>query len=304
MTKFNEAIATYKSFMGEKLDMKKINEGLLTELAQMLGTSIFDADASIVACSDKGETGRVKELFLINELGLENTPKLDEAIQAVCKQMGTSNRKKYRVVFYYLLLQHFGKDATFGKTGVAETKTAKKATAKKEVVVETVAEVKNETTKEAKASTKKVAQAAVEVKETVAPKSEVVAIKTVKSTKRIFTPITFNSFEEQLDYYKSFIYNDIKFQDIQPELLADLIHTAGGATIVETTSIEDREYIKNNFLIGRLGLENNGELDEAINLVNTRLGNLPKYRPVFYYLLTKHTGREWVITEPTEAVLF
>jgi hypothetical protein len=299
MSKFNEAIATYKSFMGEKLEMKNINEGLLTELAQLLGPAIYDADASLVACSDKGETGRVKELFLIKELGLENTPKLDEAIQAVCKQMGTSNRKKFRVVFYYLLLEFFGMKS-YGKAAVAETKTAKKATAKKEVVAETVTTV----VKEVKATTKKVAETAVEVKETVAPKSEAVVTKTIKSTKRIYTPITFTSFEEQLNYYKSFIYNDIKFNDIQPELLADLIHTAGGATIVETTSQEDRNYIKNNFLIGRLGLENNDELDEAINLVNTRLGNLPKYRPVFYYLLTKHTGREWVITEPTEAVLF
>jgi hypothetical protein len=273
--------------------MKKINENVLTEIATLLGPSIYDADASLVACSDKSETGRVKELFLINELGLEDSPKLDEAIKAVCTQMGTSNRKKFRVVFYYLLLQYFGLENKFGKATAAKAE-PKKAPAKKEVV----AVVKSETKKVA---AKAIATETVETVET--PAKAVKVTKTV-ATKRIYTPITFNSFEEQLDYFKSFIFNDVKFQDIQSELLADLIHTAGGATLVETSSTEDRDYIKANFLIGRLGLENNGELDEAINLVNVRLGNLPKYRPVFYYLLTKHVGREWVITEPTEAVLF
>jgi hypothetical protein len=290
--------------MSTKLEMKKINENVLTEIATLLGPAIYDADASLVACSDKAETGRVKELFLIKELGLENSPKLDEAIQAVCKQMGTSNRKKFRVVFYYLLLQYFGLENKFGKAAVAPE--TKKVTAKKETTSEVKAEVKKTTTKEAKAETKKVATKAIatEAVETVEAPAKAVKVTKTVTTKRVYTPITFNSFEEQLDYYKSFIYNDVKFQDIQSELLADLIHTAGGATLVESTSTEDRDYIKNNFLIGRLGLENNGELDEAINLVNVRLGNLPKYRPVFYYLLTKHVGREWVITEPTEAVLF
>jgi hypothetical protein len=46
------------------------------------------------------------------------------------------------------------------------------------------------------------------------------------------------------------------------------------------------------------------DLDGAIDVVNTRMGSTPKYRPVFYYLLTKHLGREWVITEPNTAVMY
>ena len=109
MTKFQEAIGTYTSFMSDKLGMTDINEGTLVALAQMLGDNIFDRDAALVACSDKNELKTVKELFLIKELGLtEDKKAFDEAIKAVCAEMGASNRKKFRVVFYYLLLNKLG----------------------------------------------------------------------------------------------------------------------------------------------------------------------------------------------------
>ena len=112
MSKFDESIASYKTFMVEKLADTNVNESLLIQIAQELGTAIFDSDASIVACSDKGELGRIKQYFLLGRLGLTESPALDEAIKSVCKTMGTSNRKKYRVVFYYLLVKFFNADAT------------------------------------------------------------------------------------------------------------------------------------------------------------------------------------------------
>lgn len=112
MTKFEESILSYKTFLTDKLGDIHVNDALLNQIAEELGTAIFDADASIVACSDKGELGRVKEYFLLGRLGLSNTPALDEAIKSVCQQMGTSNRKKFRVVFYYLLVKYFNAGAT------------------------------------------------------------------------------------------------------------------------------------------------------------------------------------------------
>lgn len=111
MSKFEEAIESYKAFMTDKLGMTDINVDLLVSLAQSLGTAIYDADASLVACSDKSELGRVRQNFLLGRLFLDESPELDTAIKAVCTKMGTSNRKKLRVVFYYLLIQYFGKES-------------------------------------------------------------------------------------------------------------------------------------------------------------------------------------------------
>jgi hypothetical protein len=112
MTKFDQSILTYKTFMADKLGDTNVHDALLIQIAEELGTAIFDADASLVACSDKAELSRVKQYFLLGRLGLSDTPALDEAIKSVCTTMGTSNRKKFRVVFYYLLVKYFNADAT------------------------------------------------------------------------------------------------------------------------------------------------------------------------------------------------
>ena len=112
MSKFDESILSYKTFMSDKLGDTDVNEALLIQIAKELGVAIYDADAAIVACSDKGELSRVKQYFLLGRLGLSDTHALDEAIKSVCKTMGTSNRKKFRVVFYYLLVKHFNAEST------------------------------------------------------------------------------------------------------------------------------------------------------------------------------------------------
>jgi hypothetical protein len=43
----------------------------------------------------------------MKKMGLADSPKLDDAIMAVCEKMGKSNRNKYRAIFYYLLVEHF-----------------------------------------------------------------------------------------------------------------------------------------------------------------------------------------------------
>jgi Protein of unknown function (DUF2853) len=381
MTKFQEAIATYKSFMAEKLEMNNVNENVLVSLAQMLGNNIFDADAALVACSDKAELNGVKELFLINELGLTEKPELETAIKAVCKQMGTANRKKHRVVFYYLLLQYFGYENTYtvGVKVTATENTKKTTAAKATKVTKTDAVVTPKVTKaeatkvtktdavvtpkvtkaeatkvtktdavvtpkvtkaEATKVTKTDAVVASKVTKTEATKvtkseatvttpkvtkteatkvtkREAIAEPTfVKSTTTTTTTVTtakkaeakvaaapsFNSFDESYDFYTSYLYSEIGFFDVHPELLSNLINTAGENSVVNTKT--ETAAIKNNFLIGRLGCEDSVELDSAINTVNERMGSTPKYRAIFYYLLTVHLGKEWVITQPAVANLY
>jgi hypothetical protein len=54
--------------------------------------------------------------------------------------------------------------------------------------------------------------------------------------------------------------------------------------------------VKKNFLIKKLGLPDGPALKEGIDVVLEQYGrsNRNKYRAVFYYLLTKHFGRESV----------
>ncbi len=113
MSQFDEALERYKSEMEGKLGMTDINADLLKEITKSLGPSIYLEDASRVSCSDKEELDRVKNNFLIKKLGMEEGPKLDEAIKEVCEEMGSSNRNKFRAIFYYILVKKFGVESQF-----------------------------------------------------------------------------------------------------------------------------------------------------------------------------------------------
>lgn len=108
MSKFAEAIETYKEQVAE-LGLG-ISEELLTAVAKGLGPSIYNADSSKVSSSDPEELARVKNNFLIGKLGLADSPALDAAIDEVVEKLGSSNRNKYRVVVYALLVIKFGKE--------------------------------------------------------------------------------------------------------------------------------------------------------------------------------------------------
>lgn len=66
------------------------------------------------------------------------------------------------------------------------------------------------------------------------------------------------------------------------------------ASTVAATQPSELETIKNNFLIKKLGLKDGPALMEGINAAIAKYGHSErnKYRAVFYYLLTKHFGRE------------
>lgn len=68
------------------------------------------------------------------------------------------------------------------------------------------------------------------------------------------------------------------------------------ASTVSAADKEELERIKKNFLVKKLGLAANADLDTGIAAVIDQYGrsNRNKYRAVFYYLLTKHFKRESV----------
>lgn len=73
------------------------------------------------------------------------------------------------------------------------------------------------------------------------------------------------------------------------------IYNADSATVAGSQQSE-LDTVKNNFLIGKLGLSDGPDLDTAIDKVMEQYGrsNSNKYRVVVYYLLTVHFKKESV----------
>lgn len=108
MSKFDEAMSKYTGSLTGAVKRSTFNVELLTKVAKALGPSIYLEDSSRVSCSDQAEKDRVKNNFLIKKHGLADGKNLDDAINAVCDEMGSSNRDKWRAVFYYLLVEKLG----------------------------------------------------------------------------------------------------------------------------------------------------------------------------------------------------
>jgi hypothetical protein len=90
-----------------KAEFKKLGvsfeEDLLTKVAKGCGPSIYNKDASTVAGSDPKELATVKNNFLIGKLGMKDGADLDKGISKVIDTFGSSNKNKYRAMFYYML---------------------------------------------------------------------------------------------------------------------------------------------------------------------------------------------------------
>jgi len=73
------------------------------------------------------------------------------------------------------------------------------------------------------------------------------------------------------------------------------IYNADSST-VSGSDEKELATVKNNFLIKKLGLKDDAELDKAIDSVMETYGrsNRSKYRVVVYYLLTVHFKKESV----------
>ena len=112
MSKKVEKIALYSASAKElKLDL---SDDLIIKVTTGLGPSIYKKDAETVSCSDSSELDTVKKNFLQKKLGLTaSDAELDAAIKKVCEAMGSSNKHKYRALFYALLAKEFGKESVY-----------------------------------------------------------------------------------------------------------------------------------------------------------------------------------------------
>lgn len=73
------------------------------------------------------------------------------------------------------------------------------------------------------------------------------------------------------------------------------IYNADSETVAGSDEAElDR--VRKNYLVKKLGLKDGPELSEAINAVIDKYGrsNRNKFRPVIYYLLCQHFGKQSV----------
>ena len=113
MGKRDDLIAKYAADLKDKWKVTP-DMALLTKVTIGCGPAIYDNDAQTVAASDKEELERIKANFLIRKLGLPDTPALMQGIEAAIDTYGKSERNKFRAVFYYLLVKHFGKEAVYG----------------------------------------------------------------------------------------------------------------------------------------------------------------------------------------------
>ena len=112
MNKREELIGKYATELKEKFNIDA-DMDLLAKITIGCGPSIYNADSSTVSGSDESELETVKNNFLIKKLGLSDSPDLDKAIDNILESYGKSNRSKYRVVVYYLLVKHFKKESAY-----------------------------------------------------------------------------------------------------------------------------------------------------------------------------------------------
>lgn len=113
MSKRDALIEKYAHDLKQKCGMEP-DMDLLTKVTIGCGPSIYNDDSSTVASSQPGEMETVKKNFLMKKLGLPDSAALDDGIAKAVETYGASERHKYRAVFYYLLVKHFGKESVYG----------------------------------------------------------------------------------------------------------------------------------------------------------------------------------------------
>ena len=206
MSKLQEKLDLYTS-EAEKLGVK-IEADLFKLVTKGLGPSIYKNDAEIVSCSQKAELETVKKNFLLKKLALKDGENLDAAIQTVCEKMGKSNKKKYRAIFYYLLVKELGAEAKYEVADkeevkeTTETPKVKKETKTKAVVKPAV--VKKETKKEV-VEEKVVADNVVEEK--IVTKEKAVAEKVTEVKEEEVTETIVETKVDPAEFLKDFDWN-------------------------------------------------------------------------------------------------
>jgi len=112
MGKRDEKVAQYIA-EAKKLELN-LSAGLIEKVTVGLGPSIYKKDSETIACSQSSELDTVRKNYLQKKLGLtDDDATLNAAIKKVCETMGSSNRNKYRALFYALLAKEFKKESIY-----------------------------------------------------------------------------------------------------------------------------------------------------------------------------------------------
>ena len=111
MNQLEEKIEKYLA-EAKKLGLD-LSEELIKKATKALVPTIYNKDSETVSCSQSHELEVVKKNFVRKKLGVTDDKKIDEAIKKVCEAMGSSNRTKYRPLFYALLAKELGKESIY-----------------------------------------------------------------------------------------------------------------------------------------------------------------------------------------------
>jgi len=108
-----------------------------------------------------------------------------------------------------------------------------------------------------------------------------------------------SKFDDAIEAYKSDL-TDLKVK-IDDMLLKNITKALGpsiylkNASLVSCSDQSELDRIKANFLVGKLGMTDNAEMDQAIKTVCEQYKATHKKRAVFYYLLVTTLKKETLI---------
>ena len=245
MSKLQEKIDLYTE-SAQKLGIE-LNADLFKLVTKGLGPSIYKEDAELVSSSNKEELETVKKNFLIKKLGLEkNEEVFDAAIAKVIETLGSGNKKKYRALFYYLLVKETGSEAVYD---VAKEEAVVEAPVKEKKKEEKIAEPKKEEVIEEKVAEKAVAQ----VEETV----EAVADKAEEKVDagKFLSEFDWQKYEEgieavdqsQLDEFDSALENTVGFVEERQVIDGTVIRLTDREAIIDINSKSEGVISLNEF---------------------------------------------------------
>ena len=248
MSKLQEKIDLYTG-SAEKLGIE-LNADLFNLVTKGLGPSIYKEDAELVSSSNKGELETIKKNFLIKKLGLaKDDETLDASIAKVIDTLGTANRKKYRALFYYLLVKETGSEAVYEVT-------EKETPAKEEKAVKSVNKKVEKPKKEEVIEEKVADKAATPVEEVKETTAEVVEkAETVVDAGKFLSDFDWQKYEEgieavdqvQLDEFDKALENTVGFVEERQVIDGTVIRLTDREAIIDINSKSEGVISLNEF---------------------------------------------------------
>jgi len=276
MSKLQEKIELYTK-SAEKLGIT-IEADLFKLVTKGLGPSIYKEDSELVSSSNEAELETVKKNFLIKKLGIDkDDTELDALIQKVIEILGSGNKRKYRALFYYLLVKEAGKESVYDviektseteakkteakETEKVEVKKEKKKTKKEEVIEEKVTEKVAEVVEEKKETTAPATETVKEKKEAAAPAEEKVeevveeVVEVKVDPKQFLEDFDWQMYEEgieavdqtQLDEFDAALENTIGFVEERQVIDGTVVRLTDREAIIDINSKSEGVISLNEF---------------------------------------------------------